>query len=101
MRGCSTAISAGHGSRSTDAASRSTHAVRCRRGPMSLLTVTDLHSGYGPNEVIHGIDFSVDTGQIVTILGPNGCGKSTFVRTLLGYVRARRGNVVFDGDDIT
>jgi branched-chain amino acid transport system ATP-binding protein len=68
---------------------------------MSLLTVTDVHSGYGANEVIHGIDFSVDAGQIVTILGPNGCGKSTFVRTLLGYVRARRGRVVFDGDDIT
>jgi branched-chain amino acid transport system ATP-binding protein len=68
---------------------------------MSLLTVTDLYSGYGANEVIHGIDFMVDAGQIVTILGPNGCGKSTFVRTLLGYVRARRGQVVFDGDDIT
>ncbi len=68
---------------------------------MSLLAVTDLHSGYGANEVIHGIDFGIDTGQIVTILGPNGCGKSTFVRTLLGYVRARRGRVVFDGTDIT
>lgn len=68
---------------------------------MSLLAVTDLHSGYGANEVIHGIDFSVDTGEIVTILGPNGSGKSTFVRTLLGYVRAQRGQVVFDANDIT
>jgi ABC-type branched-subunit amino acid transport system ATPase component len=68
---------------------------------MSLLVATDLHSGYGANEVIHGIDFSVETGQIVAILGPNGCGKSTFVRTLLGYVHARRGHVIFDDDDIT
>jgi ABC-type branched-subunit amino acid transport system ATPase component len=68
---------------------------------MSLLAVTDLHSGYGANEVIHGIDFSIDGGEIVTILGPNGCGKSTFVRTLLGYVRARRGRVIFDGTEIT
>jgi ABC-type branched-subunit amino acid transport system ATPase component len=67
---------------------------------MSLLAVTDLHSGYGANEVIHGIDFNVDTGQIVTILGPNGCGKSTFVRTLLGYVHARRGRIIFDGGEI-
>jgi ABC-type branched-subunit amino acid transport system ATPase component len=68
---------------------------------MSLLAITDLHSGYGANEVIHGIDFGVDTGQIVTILGPNGCGKSTLVRTLLGYVHAWRGRVIFDGDEIT
>jgi branched-chain amino acid transport system ATP-binding protein len=68
---------------------------------MSLLAATDLHSGYGANEVIHGIDFSVETGQIVTILGPNGCGKSTFVRTLLGYVRARRGHIIFDNEEIT
>ncbi len=101
MRGCSTAISAARGSRSIDAGRRSTGTVGRRFDAMNLLTVTDVHSGYGANEVIHGIDFSVDAGQIVTILGPNGCGKSTFVRTLLGYVRARRGRVVFDGDDIT
>jgi ABC-type branched-subunit amino acid transport system ATPase component len=68
---------------------------------MSLLEVTDLHSGYGANEVIHDIDFHTDSGEVVTILGPNGSGKTTFVRTLLGYLRARRGSIYFAGNDVT
>jgi branched-chain amino acid transport system ATP-binding protein len=68
---------------------------------MSLLAVTGLYSGYGANEIIHGIDFDADAGEVVTILGPNGCGKSTFVRSLLGYVRVRKGGITFDAEDIT
>jgi branched-chain amino acid transport system ATP-binding protein len=68
---------------------------------MTLLSVSDLHCGYGANEVIHGIDFDADAGEVVTILGPNGCGKSTFLRSLLGYLRVPRGRVRFGGQDIT
>jgi len=68
---------------------------------MTLLCVSGLYCGYGANQVIHGIDLEADAGEVVTILGPNGCGKSTFLRSLLGYLRVRRGSVRFDGRDIT
>jgi ABC-type branched-subunit amino acid transport system ATPase component len=67
---------------------------------MALLSVDRLHAGYGANEIIHGIDFAVEGGEAVTILGPNGCGKTTFVKALLGFVRVTRGAIRFDGADI-
>lgn len=68
---------------------------------MGLMSVSNLHAGYGVNEIIHGIDFVADAREIVTILGPNGCGKSTFIRSLLGYVKMTRGTVRFNGSDIS
>ena len=68
---------------------------------MTLLSVAGLHAGYGSNEIIHGIDFAIEGGEAVTILGPNGCGKPTFVKALLGFVRVSRGSIHFDGADIT
>ncbi len=68
---------------------------------MGLMSVSNLHAGYGVNEIIHGIDFVADPREIVTILGPNGCGKSTFIRSLLGYVKMTRGTVRFNGSDIS
>jgi ABC-type branched-subunit amino acid transport system ATPase component len=67
----------------------------------ALLAVDQLRCGYGSNEIIHGIDFVVRQGEAVTILGPNGCGKTTFVKAILGYVRVSRGTVRFGDSDIT
>src|SRR5260221_10400011 len=67
---------------------------------MALLTVEGLHCGYGADEIIHGIDMTIAAGEVVTILGPNGCGKSTFVKAILGYVRISSGGVRFLGRDL-
>jgi ABC-type branched-subunit amino acid transport system ATPase component len=67
---------------------------------MTLLSVERLHCGYGSNEIIHGIDFDIEPGEVVTILGPNGCGKTTFIKALMGYVRLTQGRIRFADQDI-
>lgn len=66
---------------------------------MSLLTVSNLRARYGPVEVLRGIDFSVDAGEAVVILGANGSGKTTTLRSLSGMVEAT-GSVEFSGENI-
>jgi branched-chain amino acid transport system ATP-binding protein len=66
-----------------------------------MLEVAGLASGYGPFQVLHGIDLAVGAGEIVAVLGANGVGKTTLNRTLSGLVRARGGRVTFAGQDIT
>ena len=68
---------------------------------MSLLKVTDLVVSYGGIEALKGIDFEVEQGQIVTLIGANGAGKSTTLRTISGLVKAADGRVYFEGRDIT
>ncbi len=68
---------------------------------MSLLKVTDLVVSYGGIEALKGISFEVEQGQIVTLIGANGAGKSTTLRTISGLVRSREGRVYFEGRDIT
>ena len=65
----------------------------------NLLTVKDLHAGYGRAEVLTGLDFSLARGQVVTIIGPNGAGKSTTLNALMAILPSR-GTVVFDGVDL-
>ena len=62
-----------------------------------LLEVQGLEAGYGKKTVLQGVTFHVDEGEIVTILGHNGAGKSTTLKTVLGLVRARTGTVRFAG----
>jgi branched-chain amino acid transport system ATP-binding protein len=66
-----------------------------------LLTVDRLRSGYGPIDVLHEIGLHVDAGEIVTMIGANGAGKTTTLLTVAGVVRARGGQVTFDGHDLT
>jgi branched-chain amino acid transport system ATP-binding protein len=62
-----------------------------------LLDLRGLRSGYGRIPVLFDVDFQVDTGEFVVILGANGAGKSTLFKTILGLVPATGGNIVFDG----
>lgn len=66
-----------------------------------MLEVVDLKVGYGAIEALHGISFSVKQGEIVTLIGANGAGKSTTLRAVSGLIRARSGQVIFDGRPIT
>ena len=66
-----------------------------------ILNVRDLHAGYGRVPVLHGIDLAVAEGQISGVLGHNGMGKTTLLKTLMGIVPATSGRVEFDGVDIS
>ena len=66
-----------------------------------MLKVTDLVVSYGGIEALKGISFDVEQGQIVTLIGANGAGKSTILRTISGLVRPKAGRIYFEGRDIT
>ena len=68
---------------------------------MALLDVKDPHISYGAIKAVRGISFTIEEGEIVTIIGANGAGKSTIMRTLMGLERAERGTVLFQGRDVT
>ena len=64
-----------------------------------LLTVKDLHAGYGRAEVLTGLNFTLAKGQVVTVIGPNGAGKTTTLNALMAVLPSQ-GQVVFDGVDL-
>jgi urea transport system ATP-binding protein len=68
---------------------------------MSLLSVRQLRSGYGSVVICHGIDLDVEPGEVVAVLGRNGVGKSTLLKTILGLVPLQSGSVTFDGREIS
>jgi branched-chain amino acid transport system ATP-binding protein len=68
---------------------------------MSLLAVEDIHTYYGAIEALRGVSLRVEEGEVVTIIGSNGAGKSTTLRSISGLTPARSGNIVFEGDEIT
>ena len=65
------------------------------------LQVRGLRAGYGPVEVLHGVDLDVPTGRISAVLGPNGAGKTTLLRTLAGLITPAGGTVRWRGRDVT
>ncbi|HET6184429.1 MAG TPA: ABC transporter ATP-binding protein [Acetobacteraceae bacterium] len=67
---------------------------------MALLSVRDLHAGYGTIEVLHGISLDLEAGEIVALLGSNGAGKTTTLRAITGLVRSSAGQVMLDGKRI-
>ena len=63
-----------------------------------MLSVEKLQAGYGPAQVLFDVSFSVGAGEVVTLLGRNGMGKTTTIRTLMGLLRARGGSAQFEGE---
>ena len=68
---------------------------------MSLLEVEDAHSYYGQSHVIQGVSLSVEAGETVALIGRNGVGKTTTLRSILQLTPPRRGTVTYDGVDVT
>ena len=68
---------------------------------MSLLKLTDVSAGYGQTPVLVNVDMTVEKGDIACILGRNGMGKTTLLRSIIGLNKVIKGDIVFDADDIT
>jgi branched-chain amino acid transport system ATP-binding protein len=66
-----------------------------------MLKVSKLCSGYGKTQVLNGLDFEVNAGEIVTLIGANGAGKTTTLKTLCGVIATTEGRVEFEGRDLT
>jgi branched-chain amino acid transport system ATP-binding protein len=67
----------------------------------TMLALDDVHVYYGAIHALKGVTLSVEPGKIVTLLGANGAGKSTTLRTISGLLRPRKGSIRFEGDEIT
>jgi branched-chain amino acid transport system ATP-binding protein len=70
-------------------------------GAAPLLDIRDIHAYYGAIHALKGVSLSVGDGEIVTLLGANGAGKSTTLKTISGLLRPRKGTIQFDGDELT
>ena len=66
-----------------------------------VLEVTGLTGGYGPIQILNGIDLHVEEGEFITIIGPNGCGKSTFIKVIFGIADRYEGLISYRGEDIS
>ena len=66
-----------------------------------MLEVVDLHTYYGDSYVLQGVSLTVSRGQVVAILGRNGMGKTTLIRSIVGFTVPRRGRVVFKEREVT
>jgi branched-chain amino acid transport system ATP-binding protein len=85
----------------TMAAARSEVLYERRHGRVKLILCRGLRVFYGNVQVLFDVDFEIDEGEIVALLGTNGAGKSTLLKAICGVVEADRGAVIFDGRDIT
>ncbi|MBB5368570.1 MULTISPECIES: ABC transporter ATP-binding protein [unclassified Janthinobacterium] len=66
-----------------------------------MLTINNLHAGYGKVEVLHGISLDVPKGKLVTLIGSNGAGKTTTMRAISGMLKPKSGSVTLGGEDVT
>jgi branched-chain amino acid transport system ATP-binding protein len=68
--------------------------------PRAMLAVKDLEAWYGESHILHGVTFNVQVGEVVTLLGRNGVGKTTTLKSIMGIVERRRGSVHFEGREL-
>lgn len=66
---------------------------------MSIIKIENLHFSYGNREILKGIDLEISEKKITGILGPNGCGKTTLLKNILGYFKGEQGNIFLDGKE--
>jgi len=66
-----------------------------------LVTVEDLHTYYGKSHILHGVSLTVGRGEVVGLLGRNGVGKSTTLKTIMGLVYPRQGRILLEGQPVT
>jgi ABC-type branched-subunit amino acid transport system ATPase component len=66
-----------------------------------VLEVTNLEGGYGKVQIMNGVDLYVDEGEFVTVIGPNGCGKSTFIKLIFGIATYYGGSVKHKGEEVS
>ena len=64
-----------------------------------LLRISNLHAWYGESHILHGVDLTVHTGEVVTLLGRNGAGRTTTIKSILGLVGKRSGAITLDGTE--
>jgi branched-chain amino acid transport system ATP-binding protein len=68
---------------------------------MSMLEINNLIAGYNKVMILRNVNINVQNGEVVSIIGRNGVGKSTFIKTIIGLLRAQSGTVLFNGKDVT
>ena len=66
-----------------------------------MLRIRDLHAGYGATPILFGVSLEVQEGEAVALLGKNGMGKSTLMKTAMGFIKPTRGAIEFEGSDLT
>src|SRR4051794_14365980 len=69
-------------------------------GSKQVLQVKGLQAWYGESHILHGVDFHVNEGEVVTLLGRNGAGKTTTLKSVMGIIGKRSGVIQFNGQDI-
>ena len=67
---------------------------------LEYLKVTDLHAFYGESHILHGMDFKVNRGELVALLGRNGVGRTTTLKSILGLVDKRSGSIMINGQEV-
>jgi len=66
-----------------------------------LLEIKDIYAGYQKLDILQGVNIYVEPGEIVCVIGPNGAGKSTVFKALYGFIQVRKGQILFDSQDVT
>ena len=66
-----------------------------------MLELNELHSYYGDSHILHGVDLEVNKGEVVTLLGRNGMGKTTTIHSIVGFVGKKQGEILLEGENIT